>query len=178
MDRGMKVPSDYPQCHNHVEMIGHLLMECDVAKEWWEDINCNTVNYRSNKANWEERLMKNLSSKSCIWLFRNATIHGKTPELNLAKCTTMANATKFFVISHSLCIIPLPFFVGVSWKKPRQGWCKPNTDRSSIGNLGKARAKAFIRNHENEWVVGSYRHIPKATSVEDASDFYGARFGY
>ncbi|PPR81449.1 hypothetical protein GOBAR_AA39264 [Gossypium barbadense] len=71
----------------------------------------------------------------------------------------MSTAAEFFAISHSSRIIPLPSFIGVSWSKPRQGWYKLNTNGSSIDNPGKARAGAIIRNHDGEWVVGSYRHI-------------------
>ena len=59
------------------------------------------------------------------------------------------------------------------------GWWKLSTDGSPIGNPGKAGAGTIIRDHNGSWVIGSYRHISKATrSQERTSAVRLSRMGH
>lgn len=60
----------------------------------------------------------------------------------------------------------IPTFVEVAWIKPQWGWFKLNMNRSSIGSTGKAGARVIIRNHNRDWVIGSFRHIPSSLKLE------------
>jgi len=52
----------------------------------------------------------------------------------------------------------------VRWEKPTEGWRKLNTDKSSLGNTGRAEGGGLIRDEEGNWVLGFSRQIDVTSS--------------
>ena len=55
--------------------------------------------------------------------------------------------------------------IPIRWLKPLIDWLKLNTDRASLGNLGKASGGGIIRDNLGRWVKGFSQSIRLATSV-------------
>lgn len=50
--------------------------------------------------------------------------------------------------------------------KTYPGQVKLNVDRSSLGNLGKARCSGLFRDHDGAWLFGFACHIGFATNLQ------------
>lgn len=55
------------------------------------------------------------------------------------------------------------------------GFSKLNSDGSALTNPGIAGSGCLIRDLQGAWVIGAYRHIPFATSVQ--AELWGLRDG-
>ena len=55
--------------------------------------------------------------------------------------------------------------IPIRWLKPLIDWLKLNTDRASLGNLGKASGGGIIRDNLGRWVKGFSLSIGLAMSV-------------
>ncbi|KAF7842623.1 putative ribonuclease H protein At1g65750 family [Senna tora] len=148
--RGMGANSMCLRCRMHDETILHCLRDCPVSKQIWAHFGfANSPQFNEeNVLTWIYNLtgMKNLESSDqdikflCvlynIWKSRNAwkSSGGLDP-----------------VIKRTPLL--------VSWRKPREGFWKLNTDGSALGNPGPAGVGGILRNDEGAWVGGFSEYI-------------------
>ena len=63
----------------------------------------------------------------------------------------------------------------ISWKYPKDGWIKLNTDGCSKGNPGVAGAGGVIRDHMGSWIGGFAKNIGICSSV--TAELWAIYFG-
>ena len=54
----------------------------------------------------------------------------------------------------------------IKWERPLRGWCKLNTDGSSLGNPGAAGGGGVIRDALGAWIQAFSRKIGRASCRE------------
>lgn len=99
-----------------------------------------------------------------IWLHRNEFVFrtGRVDPNLYRKC--IQSSAEFFSIDMKNKIPLSKTCIPMSWQKPPVGWAKLNTDRSALGNLGRAGGGSVIRDHSRKWIKGYSRALGTTTS--------------
>ncbi|KAK7813079.1 putative ribonuclease h protein [Quercus suber] len=88
---------------------------------------------------------------------------------------TLAKVLKFAYLGLNERLKRTTRSIQVRWLPPPENWFKLNSDRSSLGNLGKAGGGGIIRNSIENWVRGYARAIGHTISV--AAELWALRDG-
>ncbi|OMO64495.1 reverse transcriptase [Corchorus capsularis] len=139
--RGLEGPTHCVLCNQAVESIQDLFKECSFAVSIWSRVGLGSSNLDF------ELWFRNLVSDKSFF-----QVHRVPRGLIATHIIWVIWKTRNRAIFQG-SIIP------VSWQPPGPGWLKLNTDGSSLGNPGLARAGTVIRDHEGGWVRGSVRQL-------------------
>ncbi|OMO62552.1 hypothetical protein COLO4_33037 [Corchorus olitorius] len=84
---------------------------------------------------------------------------------SLDRINPIFKAVEFSALAISRPPSQLPTFTPVKWFPPKPGWFKLNTDGSALGNPGRGGAGSIIRDHDGNWVIGSYHSLGSVTNT-------------
>lgn len=170
----------YPFCPSLTETIFHVLRDCPVATAIWNSLVSpdNLVNFYSLDLNdWiknniqKELGINNENTWSHVWAFtiwklwrwRCATIHDADFRKPNAPVLVIQNLVDDYNQSKEVLGYATngktEHDIGVTWRKPAQGWMKLNTDGACKGETHMSGCGGILRNDDGAWVIGFYRFL-------------------
>ena len=191
--RGMVMDLVCPLSHNDVETISHVLRDCPISMQTWNEIGvpyCTNTFFSQSLHTWlAENCTVERGNARClipwkvlfpfavwlIWYNRNQVVFSrKNANPNLAK-DIIQRAGEYFYCAYFPKVAATRIMKQIRWERPTCGWLKLNTDGSSLGNLGLAGGGGVIRDEEGNWIVGFARNIGITTSFQ--AELWGLRDG-
>ena len=152
-------------CGNQEESIGHVLMNCTIAKLFWELTNQLTgVKLpRLHPVTWARDLLVHGTAKEraiiicgmwSLWMQRNKRRHGEAGmPIRQAVLWVRDTAFDLWQLMHP----PkqsLPRSEQVGWMRPHQGWIKCNVDAAFYAENGRGATGGVLRDVEGR----SWKH--------------------
>ena len=170
-------------CNKHYETIKHLFRGCEVAHQFWlqlqaphcsinsftlpfktwTEVNCNDgMNVTVKGIPWKVLFPMGLWY---LWTHRNNFLFrtGTLDPLIWRKC--IQGSVEFFLIGLVTKTKQLKTIVPVGWEKPPRGWVKFNTDGSAMRNPERAGGGGLIKDHDGVWLKGFARGIGYTNSI-------------
>lgn len=128
----------------------------------WKIENIDKIRYWS-QLSWYAIFAFSLSE---IWLIKNAHVIDSSQSLEYFSIGVLSTAGGFVAVSLPINKFQLLTFTPVAWCPSLKGWLKLNINDLSLKNPNRVGANTLIWDHYGKWIIGSYKHIPRAISVE------------
>ena len=181
--RGLTIDPVCKLCNKHFETIEHLFRGCEIAHQFWLqlqtphcyrnsftlpfkawlEVNCiDKLNVTVRGIPWRVLFPMGLWF---LWTHRNIFLFrsGSVDTQNWRKC--IQGDVEFYYIGLSLKTKQLKNVVSVGWEKPPRGWVKLNTDGSAMKNPDRAGGGGLFRDHDGVWLKGFARGLGFTNSI-------------
>ena len=171
MARELNLHASCPLCNGPTESIIHVLRDCPIAQQVWNSLSPLMLPNLFFGANLLDWLRLNCKSQCpCtlgiswgilfpigvwnLWLHRNRVIFKNEAPNKISKSDILSKAAEYAFLGVNGNKKRNLGTIFIKWEPPPQHWYKLNTDRSSLGNPGRAGGGGIIRNSNGEWVGG------------------------
>lgn len=182
-----------PRCHLYPETVMHVLRDCEITLELWEEIVDPAVWHLFASLGLERWLEFNLKHHRMgassdhwpilfatmihlLWIDRNHLVFsGKSalPSLFLPKVLGRVAIAQHYLMKPAPSFIEASFALDVRWAPPSFGGMKLNTDGSRKNGL--AACGGLLRNAMGQFISGFHCNLGSATSV--LAELWGLTLG-
>lgn len=169
-------------CGAETESIRHVLLECSIAKAFWEQTKIATgVKLPTlHQETWAQVLVEGragserdqttiIIGRNALWMQRNRRRHGEMlPPIRVAVQWAADLAFDLRQATHSQSSVTEPRAVP-RWERPPLGWIKCNTDGVFYEQTGQGATGAVLRDGAGAFIRGSakwYDHCLDALTLE------------
>ena len=182
VSRGLRMSLLCPLCNSYPETIVHLLRDCHVAANCWQNLGigvCTPEFYSMSLPIWLENNCKSIKTSNhlqipwstifafgiwTIWNHRNSVVFKNKPINHSIHKEIIHKAVEYSFIAQNFSNCKLRIERSIRWERPNRGWHKLNTDGSSLGNPGLASGWGILRNEVGGWIRAFIRKIGLTTS--------------